>query len=171
MLGDIYDRFGSVVASFNNAQRLLDMGELVGIFPEGIDGVSKGIWRRYRLQRFSTGFIRLSLLRRVPIIPVVVVGAEETYPVIGTWNSRPLKQLFNLPYVPVTPLFPLFGALGLIPLPTKWRIRFGAPIRPYEERRPRHASGSKTVRTLTEDVRRHMQSMLHTLLAERESIF
>jgi 1-acyl-sn-glycerol-3-phosphate acyltransferase len=172
LMGDFYNRMGSTVASFQNAKRLLHRGELVGLFPEGVQGVAKGIWKSYRLQPFHTGFIRLSLALRVPIIPTAVVGAEEIYPVIGKWERLgPLKQLLNVPYIPVTPLFPLLGPLGVIPLPTKWHIRFGAPIRFYEDRRLPRTPPPKTVRLLAERVRRRVQAMVHELLAERESIF
>lgn len=176
MMGEFYNRMGSAVASFANARRLLEMGELVGIFPEGVEGVAKGIWRRYEIQPFHSGFVRLSLLLRVPIIPTAVVGAEETYPVIGKWERLgPLKQLLNVPYVPVTPLFPWLGALGMIPLPTKWHIRFGPPIRFYTDARlkasPARNTAHKRARELAERVRRQVQGMVHELLVERESIF
>jgi 1-acyl-sn-glycerol-3-phosphate acyltransferase len=172
LMGQLYDRMGSVLASFDNARRLLEMGELVGIFPEGVQGVAKGIWRRYELQPFHSGFVRLSLTLRVPIIPVAVVGAEETYPVIGKWEHLgPLKQLLGVPYVPVTLLFPWLGALGMVPLPTKWHIRFGAPIRFYAEARLRRPPTRATAARLAERVRRHVQAMVHELLAQRESIF
>jgi len=172
LMGDFYNRLGSTVASFQNARRLLESGALVGIFPEGVEGVAKGIGQRYLLQPFHTGFVRLSLSLRVPIIPTAVVGAEEIYPVVGKWERLgPLKQLLNVPYVPITPLFPLFGLFGMIPLPTKWHMRFGAPIRLYDDRRVRRRPQPKTARDLAERVRRHIQAMVHELLAERESIF
>ena len=171
-IGEFYDKMGSTVASSQNARRLLETGALVGIFPEGVQGVAKGIWESYHLQRFHHGFVRLSLQLRVPIIPTAVVGAEEIYPVIGKWkNLGPLKELLNVPYVPVTPLFPLFGLLGMIPLPTKWHIRFGAPIRLYEGRRTPQAPQRRAVHALAERVRREVQGMVHELLAERDSVF
>jgi len=172
LIGELYDRMGSTVASFQNARRLLKMGALVGIFPEGVDGVAKGIWQSYRLQHFHTGFVRLSLQLRVPIIPTAVVGAEEVYPVIAKWERLgPLKKLLSVPYVPVTPLFPLFGILGMVPLPTKWHIRFGAPIRFYDGPAALRSPAPKTVRALSEQVRTQIQGMVHELLAERESVF
>jgi len=172
LVPDLYNRMGSAVASFHNARRLLEMDALVGLFPEGVEGVAKGIWQSYRVQPFHTGFVRLSLTLRVPIIPCAVVGAEEIYPVIGKWTRLgPLKQLLNVPYIPVTPLFPLFGPLGMVPLPTKWRIRFGAPIRLYDNPRLQRHLQRKAVHSLAERVRRRIQAMLHALLAERESIF
>ena len=172
LVGDFYRRLGSVVASFDNAHTLLQQGHLVGIFPEGVAGVAKGIGQRYRLQPFHTSFVRLSLELRVPIIPTAVVGAEETYPVIGKLRRLgPLQDVLNVPYVPVTPLFPLFGILGAVPLPTRWHIRFGAPIRPYEGRRTTRRPPPQTLRRLADQTRLHIQTMLHTLLAERESMF
>jgi 1-acyl-sn-glycerol-3-phosphate acyltransferase len=172
LMGDLYTRMGSVVASTENARNLLEHGDLVGIFPEGVQGVAKGIWRRYHVQPFHTGFVRLSLALRVPIIPAAVVGAEEIYPVIGKWERLgPLKEFLNVPYVPLTPLFPWFGLLGIIPLPTRWHIRFGAPLRLYESRDGRGAPTTRTVRTLAERVRRQVQAMLHEVLAARESFF
>lgn len=172
LMGDFYNRMGSVVASFDNAHKLLEHGDLVGIFPEGVAGVAKGIGQRYRLQPFHTSFVRLSLQLQVPIIPTAVVGAEETYPVIGKWvRLGPLKELLNVPYVPVTPLFPLFGILGAVPLPTRWHIRFGAPIRLYEGRRTTRAPSERTCHRLADETRHQIQTMLHMLLAERESMF
>jgi 1-acyl-sn-glycerol-3-phosphate acyltransferase len=171
-VGDFYKRLGSVVASLDNAKRLLEHDDLVGIFPEGVAGVAKGIGQRYQLQPFHTGFVRLSVELRVPVIPTVVVGAEETYPVIGKLTHLgPLKQLLSVPYVPVTPLFPLLGAIGMIPLPTRWHIRFGPPIELWGAGNGRRAPAAKRAHALAEETRRLLQSMLHTLLAERESFF
>ncbi len=171
LVGTAYNRFGAVLASYANGCALLERGDVVGLFPEGVAGVAKGIGQRYRLQPFHTGFIRMSLTYRVPIVPVVVVGAEEIYPVVGKLKpTGAIKALLNVPYVPVTPFFPLFGPLGAIPLPSKWHIRFGKPIELYRDPRwqPDHR---KQVRQLAEGVRRQLQEMIHTLLAERESMF
>jgi len=171
-LRDVYNRLGAAVASHENARRLLQRGDLVGIFPEGVEGIAKNIWHRYELQPFHAGFVRLSLALRVPIIPAAVVGAEETYPIIAKWDRLgPLRTVLKVPYVPVTPLFPFCGPLGLIPLPTKWSIRFGPPIRFYTNPRLCRPEHEPTTEKLAGQVRRQVQSMLHELLAERESIF
>ena len=171
VIPEAYNRFGAVVASYANAEKLLRRRQAVGVFPEGVAGVAKGFASRYQLQRFHTGFIRLSLTLRVPIVPVAVVGAEEAYPVIGKWKpTGALKGLFNVPYIPVTPFFPLLGVIGMIPLPTKWYIRFAEPLHLYREC-DGHAADRHTVTALSEQVRRQIQSMVHDLLAERESLF
>ena len=170
-LGTAYNRLGAVPASYLNAHRLLKSGAAVGVFPEGVAGVAKGIGQRYRVQRFHTGFVRLALSLRVPIVPVAVVGAEEIYPVIGKWTRLgPLKELLNVPYIPITPLFPLFGVLGLVPLPTKWHIRFDRPIA-LELENGAQTARRRTAQRLAERVRRRIQTMLHEMLAERDALF
>jgi len=172
VVAELFNRLGATVASVENARRLLKMGAVVGLFPEGVEGVAKSIWRRYELQPFHSSFIRLSLALRVPIIPAAVVGAEEAYPVIGKLDRLgPLRKILNVPYIPVTPLFPWLGVLGMIPLPTKLYIRFGAPLRYYSDIRLRRPQHDTAVRKLAEQARRHVQAMVDELLAERESIF
>jgi 1-acyl-sn-glycerol-3-phosphate acyltransferase len=128
-LGTFLNRMGCVRASQQNATRLLDRGEACLVFPEGMLGLSKTWGRRHQLQRFGRGgFVRLAVRTDTPLLPVAVVGAEETAPLLGRLDA--LGGLFAdvLPYLPVTPTFPLMGPLGLLPLPARWRIRIGAPI-------------------------------------------
>src|SRR5207247_7585091 len=122
-----YRKVGGAVATRENALALLQAGELVLLFPEGVPGVAKTFAERYRLQQFSSGFVRLATALDVPVVPVAVVGAEEIYPVVGRAEGG--GRFLGVPYVPVTPFFPLLGVLGAVPLPTKWFIRFGTPIR------------------------------------------
>ena len=162
-----YKKAGGVVASHENAARLLEKEELIGLFPEGVSGLSKLYSERYVLQPFSGGFIRLALRFGAPIVPVAVVGAEEIYPLVGRLEG--LGKLMGAPYLPVTPFFPLLGPLGLIPLPTKWQIRFGKPIVLAP---PAHLRLDGTaVRAMAEQVRRRVQTMIRALLLERESVF
>ena len=106
---------------------LLRTGEAVLLFPEGVSGVAKPFSERYRLRPFSPGFARLAMQFDVPVVPVAVVGAEEIYPLVG--RAEGVGKRFGMPYLPITPFFPLLGLLGALPLPTKWFISFGPPIR------------------------------------------
>src|SRR4029450_1498471 len=107
--------------------RLLEAGELVGVWPEGYKGLGKPYRERYQLQRFGRGgFVEIALRTGAPIVPVAVVGSEEIYPMIA--NLRRLARLLGFPYFPVTPTFPALGPLGAIPLPSKWLIEFCPPI-------------------------------------------
>ena len=132
-MSPVVRRIGGVRAASGHAKALLNAGELVGVFPEGLRGVGKLYRERYRLERFGRGgFARLAKETGAPIIPIAIVGAEEIHPVLARWQW--LARRLELPYFPVTPTFPWLGLLGLVPLPTKWRIRFGPPlmpVRPY----------------------------------------
>jgi 1-acyl-sn-glycerol-3-phosphate acyltransferase len=163
----LYQRVGGVVASRANAERLLQNGELVGLFPEGVAGLSKLFSERYVMQPFSSGFVRLALRHRATIVPVAVIGAEEIYPLVG--RVRAISKLVGVPYLPVTPFFPLLGPLGMIPLPTKWTIRFGKPI--VLDAPPRRSRDSIAVRAMAEQIRVRVQHMVRALLRRRDGIF
>lgn len=160
---------GATLASADDADQLLSSGEVVGVFPEGFKGIGKPFSERYKLQRFGRGgFVSSALRAGVPIIPCSIVGAEETYPLLG--NITPLARLLGLPYVPITPTFPWLGPLGLVPLPAKWMIAFGTPI-PTDDYGPDAADDPMLVFELTDQVRETIQQTLYELLLERGRAF
>ena len=168
-ISELARKHGSTLACNPDAERLLRAGELVGVFPEGFKGIGKLYKDRYRLQRFGRGgFVSAALHTRVPIIPVSIVGAEETYPMLG--NFKPLARLLGTPYFPITPTFPWLGPLGVIPLPSKWYVEFGEPVR-TDEFGPDAADDPMLVFNLTDQVRESIQQALHRLLLERRSVF
>jgi 1-acyl-sn-glycerol-3-phosphate acyltransferase len=169
-LGPVLARLGAVRASAANAGRLLASEHAVAVFPEGAKGVGKYYRERYRLQRFARGgFVTLALRTGAPIVPVAIIGAEEIHPVIAKWHW--LARLLKLPYFPVTPTFPWLGALGLVPLPSKWRIVCGAPIDFAAEFGRDAADDDLTVNRLRERVREHVQRMVVEALRTRDSVF
>src|SRR5690606_20441619 len=109
-----------------NCVDLLHNEEAVIAFPEGVRGMNKLFSERYQLQRFGTGFMRLALATRTPILPVAVIGSEEQAPAIA--NLKSLGRLLGMPAFPITITWPWLGPLGLLPLPTKYRIYFGKPL-------------------------------------------
>jgi 1-acyl-sn-glycerol-3-phosphate acyltransferase len=119
-------RTGALVGTPSNCVHMLENGECVMVFPEGVRGINKLYSQRYQLQRFGTGFLRLALETHTPIVPVGIVGSEEQQP--GLANFRPLARLLGMPAFPITPTFPWLGPLGLLPLPVKYRIHFGEPM-------------------------------------------
>ncbi len=128
-LGTLMSRLGCVRASQENATRLLERKQAVLVFPEGMQGLGKAWGRRHQLQRFGRGgFVRLAVRTNSVLVPVAVVGGEETAPLLG--KVAALKGLLPdmVPYLPITPFFPLLGPAGLLPLPARWRVRFGAPV-------------------------------------------
>ena len=168
-LGSMMNRLGAVRACQENAERLLANEELVCVFPEGVKGIGKLFAERYRLQRFGRGgFIKLCLRMQTPIVPVAVVGAEETNPML--FKIETFSKLLGLPYVPVTPTFPLLGPAGLLPAPTKWRVEFGEPI-DFSAHGPDAADDELLVGKLAERVRATIQSMLDKNVESRKSVF
>ncbi|WP_328915353.1 MULTISPECIES: lysophospholipid acyltransferase family protein [unclassified Streptomyces] len=169
LVNDLARKAGHTLACAEDAQLLLERGEVVGVMPEGFKGLGKPFAERYKLQRFGRGgFVATALRTKVPIIPCSVVGAEEIYPMIG--NSRTLARVLGIPYFPLTPTFPWLGPLGMIPLPTKWTIQFGEPI-PTDDYPPEAADDPMLVFNLTDQVRETIQHTLYELLVERRSVF
>ena len=168
-LGAFSNRVGAVRACQENAERLLRQEALVAVFPEGVKGIGKLYKDRYRLQRFGRGgFIKLCLRTGTPIVPVAVVGAEETNPML--FRIEYLSKALGLPYLPVTPTFPALGVLGLAPAPTKWRIFFGDPIA-FEGHGAESADDEILVGRLGERVRATIQGMLDRAIGERRSVW
>jgi len=162
-------KVGGVVASPFNAMRLLEQDHLVAVFPEGVKGTGKPYSERYRLQRFGRGgFVEIALRTGAPIVPVAVVGSEEIYPKLADlpWVAR----LIGAPYFPVTPTFPLLGPLGVIPLPSKWRIEFLDPIETASHG-PEGAEDRALVLELSERVRDQIQQALYANLVKRGPAF
>ncbi|HEY7051325.1 MAG TPA: lysophospholipid acyltransferase family protein [Mycobacterium sp.] len=169
ILGQAARRAGHTMACTADAHRLLSKGELTAVFPEGYKGLGKRFKDRYKLQRFGRGgFVSAALRTKAPIVPCSIVGSEEIYPMVG--DVRLLARLLGLPYFPVTPLFPLAGPLGMIPLPSKWHIEFGAPIptADYDDAAP---EDPMITFELTDQVRETIQQTLYRLLANRRSTF
>jgi 1-acyl-sn-glycerol-3-phosphate acyltransferase len=169
VLGGVARKAGATLACSEDAERMLSGGELVGVWPEGFKGIGKPYAERYKLQRFGRGgFVGAALRTGVPIVPLSVVGAEEIYPLVG--NVPSLARLLGVPYIPITPFFPLLGPLGLVPLPSKWLLEFGEPIRTddYDE----HAADDPMlVFNVTDQVRETIQQTLYQLLMQRRSVF
>jgi 1-acyl-sn-glycerol-3-phosphate acyltransferase len=162
-------RLGQTLATVENGTRLLEQEELVAVFPEGYKGTGKLFKDRYQLARFGRGgFAQMALNTQAPIIPVSVVGSEETYITLAKFPT--LSAITGIPYLPITLTFPWLGLLGVIPLPTKWYIDFGEPIY-MDDYGPDAADSIVRVSQLSDQVRNTIQGMIHQRLAQRRSIF
>jgi 1-acyl-sn-glycerol-3-phosphate acyltransferase len=159
----LFARVGQVVGVQENAKRLLDQGEALLVFPEGAKGISKTFDKRYKLSEFGLGFMRLAIETGTPIVPVAVVGAEEQY--ISIANVETLARLLRMPAFPIIPQLFLPG--GQLPLPTKYRIWFGEPMRFSGDADDDDAVIDEKVWL----VKQTIQSMLNRGLKERAHIF
>jgi 1-acyl-sn-glycerol-3-phosphate acyltransferase len=154
-------RCGQILGTPENCRRILESEQSILVFPEGVRGLNKS-WRdRYRLQRFGQGFMRLAIETGTPIVPCAVVGAEEQAPTVV--NAKRLAKAMGLPALPIT-LSPGFGTL---PLPTRYRIYFGAPM---------HFEGNandedQVIVRKVDQVKSTLQRMLDEGVAEREHVF
>jgi 1-acyl-sn-glycerol-3-phosphate acyltransferase len=158
-------RAGQMVGTPENCVSMLESGECVMVFPEGARGINKPYRERYRLKPFGMGFLRLALETEAPIVPVGIVGSEEQQP--GLANLEWLGRLLGMPAFPLTLGFPWLGPLGILPLPVKYHLLFGAPLRfqgsPSEE--------DAVVEGRVEEVRAAIEALLERGLAERGGIF
>ena len=162
-------RTGQAVGHPDDTRRLLERDELVLVFPEGTRGTGKSFRDRYRLRRFGRGgFVATAIRARAPIIPVSVVGSEEIYPMVG--DLQPVARLLGLPYFPVTPFWPWLGPLGMIPLPSKWRIQFHAPI-DVSDLSFKDADDQHQVMALADEVRDTIQRGIYDNLKLRRGVF
>jgi 1-acyl-sn-glycerol-3-phosphate acyltransferase len=169
VVAPLFVKCGQVTATEDNGIRLLENEELVSVFPEGIKGVGKLYKDRYHLVRFGRGgFIRMALKTQTSIVPVSVVGAEETY--MSLAKSDLIAKAIGFPFFPITPTFPWLGLLGTIPLPTKWYIDIGEPI-PMDGYGPKADQNLMLVSQLTDQVRGVVQKQINERLAQRKSVF
>jgi 1-acyl-sn-glycerol-3-phosphate acyltransferase len=117
-LGDWYSQIGAIMGDRKNSIHLLDKGESILVFPEGVKGVSKNTLNFYKLQKFTNGFYRIALSKKVAIIPVSVIGAEEMFPLV--FHTKFLSRQLGVPSIPLMSNY--------FPLPSPIDIYFGKPI-------------------------------------------
>jgi 1-acyl-sn-glycerol-3-phosphate acyltransferase len=164
-------KIGCVPAHPANVHRLLyDEEQLVLVFPEGRKGTEKPFHQRYRLRRFGRGgFVTAAMRAQAKLVPVCVVGAEESAPIFAHLGL--LKRLTGLAYFPVTPTFPWLGPLGMLGyLPAKFRIRFLEPIDTAELGQGA-ADDKALVQTVSQEVRARIQENVHEMVAARKSVW
>ncbi len=153
----LFARGGAVAGARRNVEYLLERGELVLIFPEGVPGISKPFHERYKLQRWRGGHAELAIRYGATVVPAALVGAEEQMPQIG----RIPIPLFGAPFLPI-PATPF-------PLPVRYHLRYGPPIR-FDDP-PETSDDPEVIRRAAERVRDAVQDLLDEGLAARRGIF
>jgi 1-acyl-sn-glycerol-3-phosphate acyltransferase len=159
LIGTLAARLGVVSGTRANVRRLLDRGELIAIWPEGVSGPAKPFRERYRIQDWSVGFAELAVRHRAPVVPIAIVGAEESWPVAV---KLPIHA-FGSPYVPLP--------VSLLPLPVHYHIRYGPALRLDLGLLAQHAEDPALVEAAAHRVRRAVEGLLAGLLGERRGVF
>lgn len=152
------EKMGFVEANRKNGLNILAQKKLLIVFPEGEYGNFKPSTKRYKLQTFKKGFVRMAIETQSPIIPTLVIGAEETH--INLAQLKFTKYLRGL----VLPL-----PLNVIPLPARWKIKFLPPIHLKEDLSV--LENKDRIRHITEDIQDYMQLELKKELLNRKKIF
>lgn len=155
-LGNVLNGLGAVIGDPLNCAKMLESDETIIVFPEGVRGSGKPYSKRYQLQRFGNGFVHLAMAHDTPIIPVGIVGCEETMPSLGSID--PLAKLLGIPYVPIVPT--------LFPLPARVVLNFGKPIRFAND-----AKDETEVTARVETVKDAIRDLIDKGLAERTRVY
>jgi 1-acyl-sn-glycerol-3-phosphate acyltransferase len=151
-------KLGFIEATFENGLHFLKKKNLVVLFPEGEKGNFKPSRKMYQLQEFKRGFVRMALASEAVIVPVIIVGAEETH--INLSQLKMTKFLKGL-------IIPL--PLNVIPLPAKWKIKFLPPI--HLPHKPEAANDRELVYEIAQDIQEQMQEALTKEAKKRDSVY
>lgn len=157
LVSTAFARLGVVSGTRANVRWLLEHGELIVIFPEGVSGPAKPFRERYTLQRWTVGFAELAIRHRAAIVPVAILGSEESWPVIAKLGVR----LFGAPYLPI-PLSP-------VPLPVHYEVRYAPPI--HLDNDPSDADDPDVVAAVADRVRAELEQQLADSRLVRRGVF
>jgi 1-acyl-sn-glycerol-3-phosphate acyltransferase len=116
----VTNRLGNLTGLPEHAERLLADERLLAVFPEGARGTAKLFKERYTLVEFGTGFMRLAMKMRTPIVPFAFLGGGEAIPTVA--NAYRIGRLLRVPYVPLTPW------IVALPRPAKLDIHYSEPM-------------------------------------------
>ena len=163
IVSSYFSKIGSVIGNREAATKLLANDEALLVFPEGMRGISKPFTRRYQLQAFGHGFLRIALETDAPILPVAIIGAEEQY--INFGNSERLARLLKMPVYPLIPQ--MYVPFGQVPLPTKYRLYFGEPLKFHG----RFDADSNEIADKVHVVQKAIQDQLNLGLRQRRGVF
>lgn len=156
----LFTRAGMISGSRDNVRAALEAGELLALFPEGVAGVGKPFRERYHLQRWSVGHAELGIRYGAAVVPTAIIGAEEALPQLTRLES---VRLFGAPYLPI-PATP-------IPLPIRYHVWYGEPLRFERDYRPEQADDAGAVREAAHRVETRVQALIDEGLAARKGLF
>lgn len=158
-LRQVSESFGLQRASIENGLAVQKRNHLLILFPEGEKGNFKPSLLRYRLQEFRTGFLRIAIQAGAPIIPTIIIGAEESHLNLGNIDLSKVAKGLRIP-LPLT----------LLPLPAKWKIKFLPPI-DTRDLDPTILNDPEKLKQFAKQIRRQLQRAIHAELRTRKFVF
>ena len=167
-LGNFMTKLGGVLACRENADWVLQRDELLGVYPEGIEGAFSYYRDAYRLRRFGrSDYVRAALRNRAPILPFVTVGSAEIFPILAKVHWPWWQRVSEWPCLPITPTFPLIP----LPLPSKWHTRFLEPLPVHEIHPPEAAEDPGVVGAIHHEVEARIRQAIDEMRRRRQGIF
>jgi 1-acyl-sn-glycerol-3-phosphate acyltransferase len=157
-IGTLFARGGVVGGSRGNARTLLENGEMLMIFPEGVPGIGKPYSQRYELQDWRQGHCELAIRHGAPIVPVGLVGAEEQMP-----------QLFRIPIKGPLPYLPIPATP--FPMPVRYHLHYGPPIPVHEDYTPDQADDPDVLIEAASRVKEAVHNLIQEGLQQRKGVF
>ncbi len=154
---------GFVPWSADNAKKLFAQGELVAIFPEGVQGAIKPFSERYRLREFDWTRVLPSIEENVKIFPMATLGCDESFPIIA--NLDGVAKMLDLPAFPITPFMPLLPfPLNMASLPGNWKMRIlkAVDYEKVESRNERYETALSLSKRLEGEVQAELNRLLRT---------
>jgi len=164
-------KYGTVAASPQNAEKALDTGAGLLVYPGGDYEVHRPTWDSAKVDFGGRkGFIRLALRKNVPIVPVVSIGGQETALFLSRGERLArllgLNRLLRLKVLPISIALPwglnIGDMLGHFPLPAKITIQVLDPIDLREE-----FGRSPDLDAVYDELVARMQATLTALAEER----
>jgi len=171
VIGTMWSRLGGLPAHPDNAYRLLkEQDQLVLVFPEGTKGPGKTFTERYQLRRFGRGgFVEIAMRAGVPVVPIAVVGAEESMPTVA--HVPGLAKMLGAPYLPITANMLALGPLGIVGyFPAKFKLKVLDPVH-FDVPADQQRYSRSRVMEESEAIRSHIQTALYEMLRDRESVW
>jgi 1-acyl-sn-glycerol-3-phosphate acyltransferase len=166
-LSNFLTKVGGVIATRENAARLFQSENLVGLFPEGIRGTFTPYKQAYKLRDFAkSSWAEMAVENQAPIIPVAVVGHAEIFPIIGRIKWGYVTRQYGWPYLPIAPLFPL----APIPIPSKWHVRILEPA-PLQGLTPQDARNCRLMQEFSHYIQQVMQTNIDDMVVRRKRVF
>lgn len=167
-LANFMTKMGGIVAWQQSADRVLEDNELLGVFPEGVQGAFTFYRNAYQLKEFGRdAYVKMALRNRAPLLPFVTVGSAEIFPILAKIKSRLWTRYTDWPCLPLAPPFPLLP----VPLPSKWHTQFLPAMHIEKDYPPEAAQNPAVVKAIGSEVRAKMQQAINEMLGRRKWIF